>query len=402
MDMSDSPVVSSTSGVEDHRDLSNKLANALEFAGFQCPGPYAQELAARLHRAYGEPRPDLAEEMAEQIGASLAISPAGEMEPAPVLGLLVGIIQRHFASQGPSIRLAVLLEGLCIGYVGVLQERMNGTQTGLPRKDETQTGGNRGAIYDRYHLSTQMGTALENGEFFVVYQPIVRLTDNCFIGAEALVRWVHPTLGTLLPDQFIDLAEGNGLIAPLTAFVLEQACHHVRNWRDVSADPKPFISVNVSAANIYDPEFLPLVTSTLASAGLPADALQLELTEHVNLGTGQTSVTSLQELSALGVGIAIDDFGTGFSSLAYLRALPINVVKLAGAFIENLGSNDFDPRADEKITRAMINLAHTLGCTVTAEQVETPRQAERLRHLGCDAAQGWRFAKALPAEFFSS
>ncbi|OSC41181.1 EAL domain-containing protein [Mycobacterium decipiens] len=273
-------------------------------------------------------------------------------------------------------------------------------------KAHMETDRDRWAGFDRGQqnthdgLSTSMRAALDRGEFFLVYQPIIRLADNCIIGAEALLRWQHPTLGTLLPGQFIDRAEANGLIVPLTAFVIEQACRHVHRWRDDSTDLPPFVSVNVSASTICDPGFLPLVESVLAETGLPAHALQLELAEDARLTRDEKSVTRLQELSALGVGIAIDDFGIGFSSLAYLPSLPVDVVKLAGKFIESLDGNIQARLANEQITRAMIDLADKLGITVTAKLVETPSQAARLRAFGCEAAQGWHFARALPVSFF--
>lgn len=142
----------------------------------------------------------------------------------------------------------------------------------------------RDQVNTRHYLSTSMRVALDRGEFFLVYQPIIRLADNRIIGAEALLRWEHPTLGTLLPGRFIDRAENNGLMVPLTAFVLEQACRHVRSWRDHSTDPQPFVSVNVSASTICDPGFLVLVEGVLGETGLPAHALQLELAEDARLG----------------------------------------------------------------------------------------------------------------------
>lgn len=277
---------------------------------------------------------------------------------------------------------------------------MKGADVTLARAK--QAGRNRWALYDRTHENSPMHRALDRGEFFLVYQPIVRLSDNSIIGAEALLRWAHPTLGTLLPNRFINLAERNGMIVPLTTFVIEEACRQVERWRrNQTAEPLPFVSVNVSVRNICDPGFISVVKTALSHSGLPPHTLQLELTENAVLGKDETSVTRLQQLSAMGLPIAIDDFGTGFSSLAYLRDLPVDVVKLAGEFIKNLGGNIQDRLADEQITRAMIDLAHTLGLTVTAEQVETPSQAARLRALGCDAAQGWHFAKPQPGNLFT-
>lgn len=222
----------------------------------------------------------------------------------------------------------------------------------------------RDQVNTRHYLSTSMRVALDRGEFFLVYQPIIRLADNRIIGAEALLRWEHPTLGTLLPGRFIDRAENNGLMVPLTAFVLEQACRHVRSWRDHSTDPQPFVSVNVSASTICDPGFLVLVEGVLGETGLPAHALQLELAEDARLSRDEKAVTRLQELSALGVSIAIDDFGIGFSSLAYLPRLPVDVVKLGGKFIECLDGDIQARLANEQITRAMIDLGDKLGITV--------------------------------------
>ncbi|CNV78930.1 molybdopterin biosynthesis protein MoeY [Mycobacterium tuberculosis] len=148
----------------------------------------------------------------------------------------------------------------------------------------------RDQVNTRHYLSTSMRVALDRGEFFLVYQPIIRLADNRIIGAEALLRWEHPTLGTLLPGRFIDRAENNGLMVPLTAFVLEQACRHVRSWRDHSTDPQPFVSVNVSASTICDPGFLVLVEGVLGETGLPAHALQLELAEDARLSRDEKAV----------------------------------------------------------------------------------------------------------------
>lgn len=247
-----------------------------------------------------------------------------------------------------------------------------------------------------------MRSALDRGELTLVYHPIVRLIDNQMIGAEALLRWDHPTLGTVLPNRFIDLAEDHGLMVPLTAYVIGQACRQARDWPVNSLGRQPFVSVNVSASNIHDPGFLPMLKRVLADTGLPAHALQLEVTEHASLTTFDESAERLQKVSALGVRIAIDDFGTGFCSLDYLRTLPFHGIKFAGEFIENIDDKPHGRAADVQIASAMIDLAHTLGLTVTAEQVETRGQASRLRALGCDAAQGWYFAKPLPADEISA
>ena len=335
----------------------------------------------------------------------LVLQPQGTSELAQLADSALRALAPPIDIDGHSLKVSA--------SVGVMQEQVANTTADdlMKRADATlgwakEAGRNRWELYDperentRYSLSTAMRTALEHDEFFLEYQPIVRMTDNRIIGAEALLRWAHPTLGTLLPDQFIDLAEDNGLIAPLTTYVIEQACREARDWRNDNTGQQPFVSVNVSASNIHDPDFLPLLKKVLAETDLPSHALQFELTETLELTTAEVLLLRLQELSTLGISIAIDDFGTGFSSLAYLLKLPIHVVKLAAPFIKNLGSNLHGRLADEQIVRAIIHLAHTLGLTITAEQVETPGQAARLRTLGCDAAQGWFFAKPLPPNKF--
>nr|WP_158086294.1 bifunctional diguanylate cyclase/phosphodiesterase [Mycobacterium asiaticum] len=326
--------------------------------------------------------------------------PASTDEVTELADSVLRVLESPFDIDGNPITVSASV-GVMEQEVAIISEvdLMKGADVTLARAK--QAGGNRWVIHDRHHENTPMHKALDRGEFRLVYQPIVRLSDNAVIGAEALVRWEHPTLGTLLPDRFINLAERNGMIVPLTTFVVEQACRHVQGWRASQAVDSPlFVSVNVAVRNVCDPSFLSVVKNALHNNGLPPHALQLELTENAVLGKDETSVRRMQQLSAMGVSIAIDDFGTGFSSLAYLRDLPVDVVKLAGEFINNLGGNIHGRLADEQITRAMIDLAHTLGLTVTAEQVETPSQAARLRALGCDSAQGWHFGKPVAPELF--
>ncbi|MDT5218406.1 MAG: hypothetical protein QOF15_511 [Mycobacterium sp.] len=330
----------------------------------------------------------------------LVPQPGSTDEVTELADSVLRVLEAPFDIDGNPIVVSASV-GVMEQEVAIISEvdLMKGADVTLARAK--QAGGNRWAIHDRHHENTPMHRALDRGEFRLVYQPIVRLADNCIIGAEALLRWAHPTLGTLLPDRFINLAERNGMIVPLTTFVVEQACRHVRCWReDQGGDSQLFVSVNVAVRNICDPGFISVVKNALSNSDLPPHALQLELTENAVLGKDELSVRRLQQFSAMGVSIAIDDFGTGFSSLAYLRDLPIDVVKLAGEFIKNLGGNIHGRLADEQITRAMIDLAHTLGLTVTAEQVETASQAARLRALNCDSAQGWHFAKPMPPDLF--
>ncbi|HSK97204.1 MAG TPA: bifunctional diguanylate cyclase/phosphodiesterase [Euzebyales bacterium] len=263
------------------------------------------------------------------------------------------------------------------------------------------------AVYDDEHntrdltlsqLAVALPSALDRHEFVIDYQPLVALGDGTILGYEALIRWQHPTLGTLRPDWFIPLAEQIGVIVPLGRRVIERACRDASQWSrespaSGSADGPvaPFVSVNLAARQIRHPGLLEDVTAILDATGLPPDQLQLEITESAMMGTDDVAVAALRRLARRGVRIAIDDFGTGYSNLAYLRALPVSELKLDGSFVQGLRSADKPDRTDEQIVAALVNLGHSLGLTVTAEGVETAIQADRLRLIGCDAGQGWHF-----------
>jgi diguanylate cyclase (GGDEF)-like protein/PAS domain S-box-containing protein len=268
-------------------------------------------------------------------------------------------------------------------------------------------GKNRWAGYDaernarevaRFTLSARMPAAVESEEFYVDYQPIVRLADGELVGVEALVRWAHPEFGRLGPDQFIGLAEETGLIVSLGRWVLREATRQARIWRDAYGDRAPWISVNLAARQTEEPNLVADIANILAAADLPASCVQLELTESAVMGNAGAPLRVLRELADMGIRLAIDDFGTGYSNLAYLRHLPVHTIKLAGRFMEGLRDGpDADP-ADARIVATLVDLAHALGHNVVAEGVEDPEQAERLRKIGCDNAQGWLFAKPGPPE----
>lgn len=238
----------------------------------------------------------------------------------------------------------------------------------------------------RYELSAAMPDALDRGEFSLVYQPIVSLPGRALRGVEALVRWQHPTLGTLTPDRFIALAEETGFIVPLGRHVLRRACQETAASfpeRDV------FVSVNLAAAQTQEASLVADVDEVLRKTGLQPQRLQLELTESALMTTVGAPLASLRTLADNGIRMAIDDFGTGYSNLAYLRSLPVHTLKLPRPFIDGLREPTDQPGVDEQIVDALIRLAHAIDLTVTAEGVETRTQAERLSALGCDTAQGW-------------
>ncbi|BBG02301.1 MULTISPECIES: putative bifunctional diguanylate cyclase/phosphodiesterase [Pseudonocardia] len=264
-----------------------------------------------------------------------------------------------------------------------------------------RAGRGRYVLYDRerhrsdvrrFELSSQMPEALRRDDFVVVYQPLVRLADEQTVGVEALVRWQRPDGELLGPDRFIPLAEETGLVVPLGRRVLDEACRQGRTWADQHPDRPLLVSVNVAARQIVESDLVADVAATLERHDWPAERLQIELTESDLMGSPGGPPATLRELERMGVRIAIDDFGTGYSNLAYLRHLPVHVLKLAGHFVAGSAERD------DVILRTLISLASALDLEVTAEAVETREQAMRLREYGCANAQGWYYAPAVVPE----
>jgi len=250
----------------------------------------------------------------------------------------------------------------------------------------------------RLRTSNELHRALERDELELYYQPMVDLHTESMVGMEALVRWHHPTRGLLLPGEFIGLAEDSGLIVPLGAWVLREACRQGALWdeRRTAAGENPGllnISVNVSAQQLADPTFPRQVASALGGSGLNPDKLWLEITESTLMHTGDASVAALSALRALGAHLEIDDFGTGYSSLSYLKRLPVETLKVDQSFVDELDS-DAD---DVAIVRAIVGLGDSLGLAIVAEGVERRSQAVALMALGCAIAQGYLFGYPRPA-----
>ncbi|MBW5486140.1 putative bifunctional diguanylate cyclase/phosphodiesterase [Streptomyces bambusae] len=261
-------------------------------------------------------------------------------------------------------------------------------------------GGNRFEFADaeadaraitRHGLTNALPGALERGEFFVEYQPLVDMNDGSVYGAEALVRWSHPQYGVLGPDRFIPLAERTGLIVPLGRWVLEEAVRQARNWQREHGGPLR-INVNLSPTQLHHPGLVADTVAVLENSGLEPGALCLEVTESALIGADDELLEPLRRLAALGVDIALDDFGTGYSNLANLRRLPVSVLKLDRSFTQGMQQQPADP-VDVKIVEGIVALAHSLELAVTVEGVETGAQAAQLRALGCDTAQGWYYAR---------
>ena len=247
---------------------------------------------------------------------------------------------------------------------------------------------------ERLELENAMKGAVERGEFTNFYQPLVDLHSGDIVGMEALVRWNHPERGILAPDVFIPLGEETGEIQRIGSWVLTEACREARSWQALHNRGGVVISVNVSARQLQQPEFVDEVAAALEDSGLDPGLLQLEITESLLVEQGQLTLQRLDELKRLGVRLAIDDFGTGYSSLSYLSHLPVDVLKLDRSFVGSLG---LDERADS-IVRAIIMLAHGLLINVVAEGIETEEQQELLRRFGYSRGQGYLYSRPVPAD----
>jgi EAL domain-containing protein (putative c-di-GMP-specific phosphodiesterase class I) len=233
-------------------------------------------------------------------------------------------------------------------------------------------------------LEWKMRKAIEHQEFRLCYQPELDLRSGKLIRREALLRWDHPEGHIVSPASFVPIAEQTGLIVPLGNWVLQEACHAAQSWQD-GVDRGVGVAVNVSALQLNQPDFAAEVARTLKTAKLPGELLELEITESALMGDFSRSVAEIVELRRLGVSVVIDDFGVGYSSLTYLRDLPVTGVKLDRSFLRDLQRN---PNA-LPLLRSIVSLAHGLQMSVTVEGVERPDELEEIRKLGVDAAQGF-------------
>ncbi|KQO78793.1 EAL domain-containing protein [Methylobacterium sp. Leaf88] len=241
-------------------------------------------------------------------------------------------------------------------------------------------------IATRGLLALDMKEAIRRDAFHLAYQPVVDAATGTVVGFEALMRWRHPVQGDLAPGAFIPLAEETGLIVPLGAWALQEACREAAGW------PAPIrVAVNVSAVQLRRPGLEATVLSALAASGLPANRLKLEVTESVLMQDAEAVLACLHRLRGRGVRIALDDFGTGYSSLSYLRRFPFDQIKIDRSFIRDIA----DPDA-AAIVRAVVGIGERLGMGIVAEGVETPEQLDLVRREGCTQVQGFLFSRPLP------
>jgi EAL domain-containing protein (putative c-di-GMP-specific phosphodiesterase class I) len=250
---------------------------------------------------------------------------------------------------------------------------------------------------ERQSIEEGLRRALERQEFALHYQPKINLTTGAITGAEALLRWAHPTRGSVSPAEFIPVAEDCGLILPIGNWVLREACEQARAWVNAGL-PITTVAVNVSAMEFRNENFLAGIFAILSETGLDPRLLELELTESLLMKHADSAAAILQTLRERGVHVAIDDFGTGYSSLSYLGKFPVDVLKIDQSFVRRIGSAG----GGAAIVTAVIAMSRSLDLRVVAEGVETLVQLTFLRAHHCDEAQGYYFSRPVPSEQFAN
>ena len=243
----------------------------------------------------------------------------------------------------------------------------------------------------RIRLDADLRRAIENNELHLAYQPIVRAATGATVGVEALLRWAHPELGDIPPAEFIPMAESSGAIVDIGQWVLDEACRQIKRWSDDGHHV--FVAVNVSAKQIRR-GLRAQIDLALAASGADPHLLEIEITEHSMVEDIDSNVAQLATLSSLGIRVAVDDFGTGLSSLAYLKRLPINKLKIDRAFVKDLPHS----ADDLAIAQAIISLSHSLELTVVAEGIETEQQRHALVAHKCDYLQGFLISRPVSAQ----
>ena len=248
-------------------------------------------------------------------------------------------------------------------------------------------------IHNRLDMESELRQAISKEELFLLYQPQVDAENGKIVGVETLVRWQHPRKGVVSPAMFIPVAEDSDIILDVGLWVLERACHNLRNWHDRGFAHLQ-MAINVSGRQFAQQDVVASVRHILETTGLPPHAIEIEITESVAMAGGERNLRILHELAGLGINLAIDDFGTGYSNLAYLQRFPIDVLKIDITFVRDVDSNP----DNAAIATAIIQMAHSLGFRVVAEGVETEAEWQWLRENGCDIIQGYLFGKPITGD----
>ncbi len=329
-------------------------------------------------------------------------SVGGVLEAVGVADRLQRPLRQPLRAGGAELRLSASI-GVALAEPGdgVDGERLIGDADAAMYRAK-ERGGARTELFDTVMrdravealaIEQELQRAIEQGELRVYYQPAVDLSNGTMVGAEALVRWQHPERGLLTPDKFLDVAEETGLIVPLGAWVIDEACRALAAWRARPESASMRLSVNLGARELTHPDAVTTVLGAVRRSGVDPGALTLEVTESTAMADGDTGFRALRDLSGEGLHVAIDDFGTGYSSLDQLHRMPVDVVKVDRSFVQRMSD---DPTSRELVA-AVIGMGRALNLLVVAEGVETAEHASALREMGCAFGQGFLYAQPLPA-----
>ena len=247
----------------------------------------------------------------------------------------------------------------------------------------------------RLDIETKLRKALQNDEFFLLFQPKFEINSLTTIGAETLIRWQHPEMGMVSPMDFIPIAEETGLIVPIGEWVIQQSCRYLQTWKEQGYKPIK-MAVNLSPRQFHQSEIVDFILDTLVSHNIKPSEFEVEITESLLMEDTDTTINLLNKLKAWGVSISVDDFGTGYCSLGYLKKFPIDTLKIDRSFVKDIMTEP----DDAAITEAIIAMAHSLRLNVIAEGVETEDQLKFLKQFGCNEGQGYYYSRPLPAELF--
>ncbi|HYF46278.1 MAG TPA: GGDEF domain-containing phosphodiesterase, partial [Acidimicrobiales bacterium] len=325
----------------------------------------------------------LAERIADALGQPFSMGDAGEYVVTASIGIAVARAKDAAVSPSDLLRDADL---------AMYRAKEQGRAQHAIFDPSMHTAAN-----ERLALGSALHRAVEADELRLHYQPQIELRgDGSVAGVEALIRWEHPDRGLVSPADFVPVAENTGLIVPIGAWVIAEACAQLGTWQQ-NGRPDLTMCVNVSARQLVDDAIVDVVEQALEDSGVEPSTLCLEITESVLMEEPDHYADRLARLKALGVALSVDDFGTGYSSLAYLQRLPADFLKIDKSFVDELGAGT----NAASIVLTIIDLAHSLGLGVVAEGVETEVQAAVLTRLGCDQAQGFLYARPAPAEVIS-
>ena len=333
---------------------------------------------------------------------ALLLEPAGEQDARGVADRVMDALAAPFVAQDKEVSVRASI-GIDVALDGVhtAEEILRNADVAMHAAKATGKAriqffepSMHAVVVERLEIENDLQHAIERGELFLNYQPVVSLVDGRIVGTEALVRWQHPRRGLVTPGGLIPIAEESGFIVPLGRWVLREACRQTEAWRRERPNHAPSVNVNVSAAEIEREDFVDDVLGILQETGLEPALLVLEITESTLMRDPEGASRMLEPLRSLGVRLAIDDFGTGYSSLSYLNRFPMDILKIDRSFVQGLATGP----EDSALARAIVQIARTLRMYTIAEGIEHPEQILRLRALGCELGQGYLLSRPVPPE----